>query len=206
MSNSKIGSGDMVLDFGVAIAALILFAKTADVLSYFSPTNINDLMGFDFGLLYGFTCASLVEGLALALHFNHRASHHPPAQIAKWMLLGISALCQIYDGYITTGSVDQMTETMKAVLSYGVPLIPLFIMIMMFGIGQLPALEEEESRTRKSFIGLKSMWRRLIDGDAKAQPAPQSTQSLAAEVPAAKLKSTKSKRTDGANPISGNES
>src|SRR5262245_46921777 len=116
MNSSKLGSGDKVLDWGVVVAALILFAKTADVLSFFSPAILNDILGFDVSLIYGIVCATLVEGLALALHFNRRAALSSSAQVVMWVLVAISGLCQVYDGFITTGSMAQMSDTMKAVL------------------------------------------------------------------------------------------
>lgn len=138
----KHGSGDRILDLGVVLAALYLYAKTADVLAYFSPKNLNDLAGQDVSLWYGLFSAALVELLALTLHFNPRTRHSGTAQFTMWMLLGISGLCQIYDGFLVQDAVQQMSMPMKQLMSYGVPLIPLFIMVMIFAIGQLPDLNE----------------------------------------------------------------
>lgn len=63
--NNKNGSGDKLLDWGVIIAALVLFPKTADILSYFAPQILTAILGFDVALIYGLVCASLVEGLTL---------------------------------------------------------------------------------------------------------------------------------------------
>jgi hypothetical protein len=151
MDSIKVGSGDRILDWGVIVAAIILFAKTADVLSYFAPVLLSEILGFEAGILYGMICAVLVEGLALALHFNPRAALSSTAQIVKWLLLGISGICQIFDGFITTDSVAQMSETLKAVLSYGVPLIPLVITVMIFSIGRLPETQGPETNFNRPF-------------------------------------------------------
>ena len=164
------GSGDKILDWGVIIGALLLFAKTADVLSYFSPAILNDIIGFDVSLIYGIICALLVEGLALALHFNRRAALSSTANVVKWVLIGISGICQVFDGFITTGSVAQMSDTMKAGLSYGVPLIPLLITVMIFGIGHLPELNGLDQRPKRPFVGLRPMMNHLINGGTI--PAP----------------------------------
>jgi hypothetical protein len=173
MNRSKIGSGDKVLDWGVIIAAGILFFRTADILSYFSPQILNDILAFDVGLIYGIVCALLVEGLALAIHFNRRAALSGTAQVVKWMLLSISGLCQVFDGFVVTNTLAQQSDTMKAVFAYGVPLIPLAIMVMVFGIGQLPESEEMDVRQKEPFIGLKRMWNHLINGNNSLPPVLQ---------------------------------
>jgi hypothetical protein len=160
---NKNGSGDTVLDWTVIGMAIILFFRTADILSYFSPPILNDIFGFDVSLIYGSVCASAVEGVALALHFNRRARFYSPAIVVKWILLGISGICQVFDGFVITDTLSQQTDTMKAAFSYGVPLIPLFILIMIFQIGHLPELDG--THERKPFIGLKAMWNNLIHGE-----------------------------------------
>lgn len=151
-NTKKSGSGDKMLDWVVILSALILYAKTADVLSFFSPTILNDILGFDVSFVYGMVTAALVEGLALTLHFNKRAKLSSAAQIVKWIALGISGLCQVFDGFITTETTANMSETLKFALAYGVPLIPLLIVVMVFSIGHLP--EDDEVRP---FKGLKNI-------------------------------------------------
>jgi len=161
--DNKTGSGDKVLDWGVVIAAMILFPKTADVLSYFSPAILNDIFGFDVYHIYGGVNALLVESLALAIHFNRRAALVGSAQVVKWALLAISGACQVFDGFVTTKTLAQQTDTMKAIFSYGVPLVPLVIMVMIFGIGQLP--DNGIRSNRKPFVGLRGLWRQIMDGN-----------------------------------------
>lgn len=160
---NKNGSGDAVLDWVVIVAAFLLFFRTADILSYFAPSNLNDLFGFDVSLIYGAVCALLVEGAMLALHFNKRASIHTPAQVVKWALFVISGVCQVFDGFVITDTLAQQTDTMKAIFSYGVPLVPLLVVGMVVKIGHLPELDG--TYERKPFIGLKAMWNNLINGE-----------------------------------------
>lgn len=160
------GSGDKWLDFAAYVLAAILFLKTADVLSYFAPQILNLILGFDVSFVYGSVCAVLVEGAALALHFNSRAGRSSAAQIVKWILLGISGACQVFDGFITAGNVAQMSDTLKFGLSYGVPLIPLAVLVMLFTIGKLP----EDGTPPKQWKGLRNIvrpaWDKLINGES----------------------------------------
>lgn len=174
----KTGSGDKVLDWGVIIAAAVLFPKTADILSYFSPQILNEIFGFDFSLIYGVVNALLVEGLALALHFNKRASLSGTAQTVKWTLLAISGVCQVFDGFVVTDTLAAQSDTMKAVLSYGVPLIPLLIMIMVFGIGHLPEIGEDGEvvvEPKKPFKGVKRIVKGLWEGEENTVRSPKIT-------------------------------
>lgn len=140
----KQSSGSAILDWAVIIAAVALFTKTADVLAYFAPTNINDFFGSDMSIWYGLLTALLVEGVALALHFHPRARHYVPAEVVKWFLLiVVSGSCQIFDGYLVQRTQSQMSEPMKQVLSYGVPLIPLLLVVFIFWIGKLPDLDHD---------------------------------------------------------------
>ena len=164
----KAGSGDGMLDVAAYILAGILFLKTADVLSIFSPTILTEVIGYDMAFLYGATCAFLVEGAALALHFNHRAKLSPVAQIVKWVLLAISGLCQVFDGYVVTGNVASMSDTLRFAFSVGVPLIPIAVLMMLFAIGQLP----EDNSSKSEWKGLKNIvipaWDRLLNGSGNS--------------------------------------
>jgi hypothetical protein len=161
---NKNGSGDAILDWAVIGMAIILFFRTADILSYFAPSILTDIFGFDVSLIYGSVCALAVEGVALALHFNRRARFYSPAIVVKWILLAVSGICQVFDGFVITNTLSQQTDTMKAVFSYGVPLVPLFVLIMIFQIGRLPELDGQPVE-RKPFVGLKAMWNNLINGE-----------------------------------------
>jgi hypothetical protein len=198
MDKQKTGSGDRFLDIAAYILALILFAKTADVMGYFSPEWLNGIFGFDVGFLYGIVNATLVEGAALALHFNHRAILSKSAQIVKWVLVGISAVCQILDGYISTGNVAAMTDTLKLTLQVGVPLIPIAVFVMIILIGKLP----DDDGAQAKFKGLKNLLPnigKIWNGD---DYAPSATVEFAKDVPQEAL-AKKSVGKKSANPTKG---
>lgn len=195
---NKVGSGDKVLDWGVIIAAGVLFPKTADILSYFSPLILNEIFGFNVSLIYGVVNALLVEGLALALHFNKRAALSGTAQTVKWILLAISGACQVFDGFVVTNTLAGQSDTMKAILAYGVPLIPLFIMIMVFGIGHLPEVGEDGEvvvQPRKPFKGVKKIWKGFLEGEESTVLPPEKVvQTNLLDIPKAKVKSDNGER------------
>ena len=158
------GSGDKILDWAVIIIAAILFFKTADVMSYFAPENLNYMVGMDISWLYGAVNALIVEGVALALHFNRRAALSGTAQIVKWALIAMSGSAQIFDGFLTTGAQSSMSEPLKFGLQFGVPLIPLIVLVLLFAIGRLP----DDGSATAPRIGLKHRlpdWNRIWNGD-----------------------------------------
>jgi hypothetical protein len=168
MSNHK---GNGFLDFAVVGAAIMLYVRTAEVLSYFSPIALNKIVGFDVSFIYGNASAIFIEGVILFLHFSSRAKGHTPAEVVKWSLLAISGICQIYDGFLITDSLAQQSDTLKFVFQYGVPILPLLIVVMILWIGQLP----ESQQQRKPFIGLKNIPNSLSwiwDGGNKAPNKP----------------------------------
>lgn len=136
---NKRGSNGFV-DAAVVVLAGLLFFRTADVLTYFAPPLLNDMVGADISWLYAFTMAFFVEGVALAFHFDPRAHAHTPAKIVKWVLLGISALCQVYDGNIVTNTIAEMSGPMKVGFQWGVPLLPIFVVVLLFFVGKLPEI------------------------------------------------------------------
>lgn len=195
---NKNGSGDKFLDFAVLGAAVFLFVRTADVLSYFSPSILNDILGFNVNIIYGVGCAVLVEGVALALHFNRRAKLSSTAQNVKWALLAISGACQVFDGFVITNTLAQQTETMRAVFSYGVPLIPLFILVMVFGIGHLPEEDEVVVRPR---VGVRNHLRNIWYGEENTRVSPKVVRQLE-QVEEPELEAV----GNGANPTNGKRS
>jgi TM2 domain-containing membrane protein YozV len=164
-ATNKNNGGIGLLGWIVILSAFLLYFKTADVLMLFAPPSLNMMLGMNVDWLYGYFNAALVEGLALVLHFHPRAKLSTSAQIVKWITLGISGLCQIYDGQVVTNTIATMSDPLKLGFSYGVPLIPLFIVIMIFAIGRLPDDEEPA----KPFVGVKNMlkpaFKRFWEGD-----------------------------------------
>lgn len=147
---SKTGSGNKGLDWVIILGMIAAYPKTADLLSYFSPQILDDIFGMDMSLAYGMFCALMVEGTILFLHFDRRAHRSDTAKVVKWILIAISFLCQIFDGFISTDSVAQMSPMLKLVLTYGIPALPLIIAVMISAIGALP---EEDGVTQH--VGLK---------------------------------------------------
>jgi hypothetical protein len=183
--NRRTGSGDKFLDIAAYILAILLFAKTADVMGYFSPEWLNGIFGLDVSFFYGITCAFLVEGMALALHFNSRARLSGTAQGVKWVLVAISAVCQVLDGYLATGNAAQMSDTLKLTLQVGVPLIPIGVFIMLIMIGHLP----DDGGSKAPFIGLKNVpgkFKWIWEGGNSANSNP-SMETIAQEVEQAEL-------------------
>jgi hypothetical protein len=167
-NNTHNGSGDKILDWAVIIIAMILFAKTADVMAYFAPESLSFIVGMDISWLYGAVNALIVEGVALALHFNRRAALSGTAQIVKWALIAMSGSAQIFDGFLSTGAQSSMSEPLKFGLQFGVPLIPLIVLVLLFAIGRLP----DDGIEKAPFVGLKNMVgpavRRLWHGEQGA--------------------------------------
>lgn len=159
----KSGSGNKGLDWVIILGMIAAYPKTADLLSYFAPQILTDIFGIDMSMPYGMFCAALVEGTILFLHFDRRAHRVASAQAVKWILIGVSFLCQIFDGFITTDTVAQMSPTLRLVLTYGIPALPLIIATMIASIGALPDEDQPVAR-----VGLKHRLpnvRRIWNGD-----------------------------------------
>lgn len=147
--------GNGFLDIAVVGAAVMLYTKTAEVLSYFAPDSLSQIIGFDVSALYGNACALFIEGVALYLHFSKRATT-AMAHFVKWALIAISGACQIFDGFIVTETLSEQSDTVKFLFMYGVPSIPLLLVVMIFFIGHLP-----EEGQRAPYKGLKHTWEQL---------------------------------------------
>lgn len=167
---NKTGSGNKGLDWVIFAGMVAAFPKTADLLSYWSPEWLNEIFGMDVSLFYGAFCAAMVEGTILFLHFDRRAHRVASAQTVKWILIGISFLCQVFDGQVTQGTVDQMSATMKVILTYGIPALPLLIAVMVASIGSLP--EDDTPKPSKPRVGLKTRWKNLLEGEENTVRSP----------------------------------
>lgn len=160
----KSGSGNKGLDWVFILGAIAAYPKTADLLSLFSPQILNDIFGMDMSLPYGLFCAALVEGVILFLHFDRRAYFVQSAQTVKWLMFGISFACQVFDGQVTTNAISQMSDTMKLVLVYGIPTLPLIIAALVAMIGALPdAPKEQVEVVRQPRVGMKTRLDNLLE-------------------------------------------
>lgn len=169
---NKTGSGNKGLDWIIVAGMIAAFPKTADLLSYWSPLWLNEMFGFNVKLFYGAFCAAMVEGTILFLHFDRRAHRLASAQTVKWILLAVSFACQIFDGFVNTETASQMSDSMKAILTYGVPALPLIIAVIVSTI-ELPAEGE-----RKPRVGLKNRLpnlREIWEGEKVEEPKEEST-------------------------------
>jgi hypothetical protein len=163
MDNKKYGSGDGFTDWAVVILSILLFVRTADVLSYFSPPILNDLTGWDVSWIYGLLTAFFVEGVALAFHFNRRARDYTPAKIVKWILLAVSGVCQVFDGNLILGTMNSIPEAQRLMFQVGIPLLPLFVVVLLFFVGHLP--DETNPAPFKGFKSYVPDFKRLWNGD-----------------------------------------
>lgn len=161
---NKIGSGIKFADWAVVILAVVLYFKTAEVLAYFAPQSLNNLIGTDVSWLYGLVTAFFIEGVALAYHFYPGARAYTPAVVVKWVLIVISGICQVFDAKIVTGVLNGMTESQKFFFMYGIPLLPWFVLILLFFVGEIPTEGNYHRR------GLKNMlpdWKKIWEGDGE---------------------------------------
>ena len=158
------GSGNKGLDWVIIAGMVAAYPKTADLLSLFSPKILDTIFGMNMSLLYGMFCAAMVEGTILFLHFDRRAHRSGSAQTVKWLLIAVSFMCQVFDGFVTTEAISQMSSELRAVLTYGIPALPLIIAVMVASIGALPEDNEATSVVRPR-VGLKNRLRRVWEGD-----------------------------------------
>jgi hypothetical protein len=195
---NKTGSGNKGLDWVIILGMIAAYPKTADVLSMFSPKILNDIFGFDMSLPYGLFCAAMVEGTILFLHFDRRAHRSGTAQGVKWILICVSFLCQVFDGYITTDSVAQMSPMLKLILTFAIPALPLIIAVMITAIGALPDADHPVAHVglKNRLPDLKKVW--YGDGNTEFSPSP--SEVVQTELEEAQIAKPNGKKADTANP------
>lgn len=161
----KTGSGNKGLDWVMIMGMIAAFPKTADLLSFWTPRWLNDLFGMDMSWYYGAFCAAMVEGTILFLHFDRRAHGVTSAQAVKWILIGVSFVCQIFDSQVTANTLSQMPDTMKVALTYIIPALPLIIAVMVASIGALPEVDDSVAAIRHPHVGWKTRLDNFWYGD-----------------------------------------
>lgn len=166
---NKTGSGVKFADWAVVILAILLYFKTAEVLSYFSPKNINEIIGMNVGWLYGYVTAFFVEGVAVAYHFYPGARVHTPAIIVKWILIILSGICQVFDGKIVTETIASMPEQQRLFFEYGLPLLPWFVLILLIAVGEIPNDPHVRSKYWRGVKHLLPDVKRIWEGDPELQ-------------------------------------
>lgn len=168
MVQMKTGSGNKGLDWVIIMGMIAAFPKTADLLSFWTPQWLNDLFGMNMSWYYGAFCAAMVEGTILFLHFDRRAHVVTSAQTVKWILIGVSFVCQIFDSQVTANTLSQMPDTMRAALTYIIPALPLIIAVMVASIGALPDVDVNKENVvivSRPRVGLKARLDNLWYGD-----------------------------------------
>lgn len=121
--------GDLLI-FG--FGSFMMFAKTADVLEKFAPSDWFGLSASDYGL----AAALLIEGFLVWRKFKMWVL--PPKNFVEWAMdfittfvpFGLSLAAQAIDGYITTGLINSMPEQQKTTITTIVALligVPLFL-------------------------------------------------------------------------------
>lgn len=162
---NKTGSGVKFADWAVVILAILLYFKTAEVLSYFSPKNINELIGMNISWLYGYVTAFFVEGVAVAYHFYPGARVHTPAIVVKWILIILSGICQVFDGKIVTETIANMPSQQRLFFEYGLPLLPWFVLILLIAVGEIPSDPHVRTKYWRGIKHLLPDMKRVWEGD-----------------------------------------
>jgi hypothetical protein len=121
-----------VLDWGVfLIASGVCFLKSAEVMTRFAPNQIFGVSGVQDA--YGLVAAVLIEGVLIIAKISTAHSESAWAWIYNIGLIvltwGISAAAQIFDGFLTAGSLAQQPATIRGLVVYGVPVIPSVILL-----------------------------------------------------------------------------
>src|ERR1700690_1520728 len=123
-----------IMDWGVfLVASIVLFLKTSDVFTYYSPHQIGGYSGIE--PIYGIVCASIVEGYIVYLKFSVKLSENDYAYLwnvgTMIMIVVISGIAQIVDGWISTSTLAQQPQTIQMVVQWFVPLLPWAIMVIL---------------------------------------------------------------------------
>ena len=83
-------------------------------------------------MIYGLTCALLVEGVLVLGKLSIRYSENSNAWLWNFALIAgtwtISAACQVFDGFLTFDTLAQQPVTIRYAVTYGIPLIPSLIL------------------------------------------------------------------------------
>lgn len=130
-----------VLEWAVFIlGAVLMFAKTAELLSAFAPRSWLGYVGIE--SLYGMVSAIMVEGLVVAIKFsNDPVLSGKPKNIATWLTnivimivpFAISLLAQPLDAFVIQGTLVNQPVEVQILVFWGVPMVPGLIMgLIMF--------------------------------------------------------------------------
>lgn len=149
-----------VLEWAVfLLGAVLMFAKTSELLSAFAPKN---LLGYtEVEYLYGAASALMVEGLFIAIKFaNDPILSGRPRGIGQWLTntfimmfpFAISLLAQPLDAFVIQGTLVNQPQEIQLMVSWGVPMIPGLIV----GLIMFKSLIENLPEDITSKFGMKS--------------------------------------------------
>lgn len=118
---------------------LLNFAKTADLMAAFAPSNIAGYEGME--TFYGLAVAVLVEGLLLVMKGKALFVKSKSALEWAWDVIltlfpfVISALAQPFDSFMVRDTLSQQPAEIQMILNWGVPAIPSLVLlgIMVWG-------------------------------------------------------------------------
>ena len=166
--NNENGTGCIgwVLEWIVFIlGAVLMFAKTSELLSTFAPKEWLGYVGIE--SLYGAVSALMVEGLFVAIKLtndpvlngrNHSISQWFTNAVIMVFPFVISVFAQPIDAFVIQGTLSNQPQELQVLVSWGVPMIPgLIVGMLLFKslISSLPsgilAKFGEHSDSHKSF-------------------------------------------------------
>lgn len=140
-----------VLDWGIfVIASLMLYAKTSEVFARFAPASF---FGYtDVQIFYGMICALLVEGVLFLGKLSVNHSENSSVFLWNFFLIAftwaVSSAAQIFDGFLNAGTLANQPITVQYAVTYGIPLIPSFVLAAVLVKSLIAAMPERVESTR----------------------------------------------------------
>jgi hypothetical protein len=140
-TNNENGTGCIgwILEWAVfVLGAVLMFAKTSELLSAFAPKEWLGYVGIE--SIYGAVSALMVEGLFVAIKItNDPVLNGRNNSISQWFTnafimlfpFAISVFAQPIDAFVISGSLANQPPELQVLVSWGVPMIPGLIVGML---------------------------------------------------------------------------
>ena len=117
-----------------SLAALLMYPKTAELISTFAPNTILGYTGN--AILYGMVSALIVEGVIVAMKIKMWID--PAKNLSEWFWDGlvfavaliISGAAQVFDGFVTKDTLIDQPYEIQFIVTWGVPLIPFLVLAL----------------------------------------------------------------------------
>jgi hypothetical protein len=175
--------GDLLI---FAFGSFIMFAKTADLLGKFAPSDWFGFAPSDYGL----AAALLIEGFLVWRKVKMWLI--PPKNFVEWATdlvttfipFALSIAAQVIDGYVTTGLINSMTEQQKTTITTIVAAlvgIPLLLDIAKTAVDNAPPgiFDDIKSDTDNALGGLAGWFGGLLRKNTRvSSQAVQSNQDV----------------------------